>query len=309
MTQLQPGMELIGRYTIQQVIGAGGFGTVYRATDTLDERDVAVKSLALDALPTANHTQVQLNFKREAKLLYTLSHPTLPRVSNYFIETNDAYLVMDYIAGQNLADLLDSSPGRPFDAATAIAVILPVLDALAYLHTHDPPIIHRDIKPGNIILTPQQTVYLVDFGLAKLDQGVRHTVATAGYASAGFSSPELYIRQVDPRADLYSVGATLYALLTGQVPPSATERNACHSIGVPEPLLPIQQVNPAVSDELAAVVMRLLALRPDDRYPTATAVREALQGRRKVAVATEPAVPPAAEQARQREAEAARQRA
>lgn len=286
---LKVGMRLADRYLIKKEVGQGGFGQVYQAFDTRFDNFVAIKQLSVQNLPEGTRTGANSSFDFEAKLLRKLSHPHLPKVIDYFAVGQIHFLVMDFIEGQNLVDYLEQQPEQWLNEAEALALMDPVLDALEYLHGQDPPIVHRDIKPGNIIRTPESKVYLVDFGLAKLDRGSRLNVPTAGFMSPGYAAPEQALRQVDPRADLYSVGATLYTLLTGEVPSSATDHSTSLTSRATEPLRPIKEVNASVSQHTAEVVMKLLALNPDDRYPTATAARQALRGERKLAVATTPA--------------------
>jgi serine/threonine protein kinase len=201
---------------------------------------------------------------------------------------------MDFIEGQHLGDYAATYPHQRIPETEALILIRPVLDALHYLHTQNPPIVHRDVKPNNIIRTPEGNVYLVDFGLAKRDHGQRQNIATAGFASAGYSAPEQYTQQVDPRADLYSVGATLYTLLSGNVPTSATDRSLALTSNAQktDPLESLDTDLAGVSANTRAVVKRLLALDPNQRYQTAKDVQHNLQHPvKRQAVPTEPVVP------------------
>jgi serine/threonine protein kinase len=171
----------------------------------------------------------QRQFLREAKILANLSHPNLPRVTDYFLEkTNGQYLVMDFVEGQDLQQMLEDR-GGPFSEGQAAEWASQISDALAYLHSQSPPIIHRDIKPANIRITPAGKAVLVDFGIAKVfDPQVKTTVG-ARAVSPGYSPVEQYgIGKTDRRTDIYALGATLYTLLTGVEPPESTQRGNDH---------------------------------------------------------------------------------
>ncbi len=278
MTTLTPGVLLDNRYRIQAVVGEGGFGRVYRAIHEQLNKTVAIKELTLTNVAATTHPDAQELFQREAKLLSQLAHPNLPRVDNYFTHNDINYLVMDFIEGQHLGDYAATYPYQRIPEAEVLTLIRPVLDALHYLHTQNPPIVHRDVKPNNIIRTPEGNIYLVDFGLAKRDHGQRQNIATAGFASAGYSAPEQYTQQVDPRADLYSVGATLYTLLSGEIPPSATDRSLerVTTADNTDPLDALDTTLSYVSTSTRDVVKRLLSLDPNQRYQTAKEVKKAV---------------------------------
>ena len=204
------GQVLQNRYRIDALLGQGGMGAVYRATDLHLGGVVAVKE-NLEVSPDA-----QRQFVREAGLLYQLRHPCLPRVSDYFLVPGlGQYLVMDYIAGEDLDQIL--ARGVRIPEQQAVAWIGQVLDALHFLH--DQNVIHRDVKPANVKITPQGHVYLVDFGLAKVYDPHARTTTGARGVTPGYAPPEQYgAGRTDARTDVYSAGATLYALLTGQQP-------------------------------------------------------------------------------------------
>ncbi|NJL53823.1 serine/threonine protein kinase [bacterium] len=293
---LATGTLLQERYVVREQVGEGGFGVVYRASDNRLDQDVAIKELTITATPAASHTQALDLFEREAKLLARLNHPTLPRVIDYFSIDQVYYLVMDFIAGTDLWLYTEQHLNNRLPEGEVIQLMLPIIDAVEYLHTQNPPIVHRDIKPSNIIRTHMGSVYLVDFGLAKLDRGQRQQIATAGFVSAGYTAPEQYRQQVDPRADLYAIGATLYALLTGEVPPAATDRAITISTQQPDLLEPINATLLGISPHTADIVARLLNINPDQRYQSATELKAALtspQSTRRssgrLAVPTEPA--------------------
>jgi len=251
-------------YEILRLLGKGGFGAVYQAQESPPlRRIVAVKQ----TLFPSDQGAVNL-FAQEAELLANVDHSVLPRVYTYFEEERCYYLVMQYIEGQSLHEYVQGQPNSMLGPDKALQLIAPVVDALDYLHSQNPAIIHRDIKPANIRLTPAGKVYLVDFGIAKLHRPDGKTATAARAVSAGFSSYEQFSGdRTDARSDIYSLGATLYFMLSGVVPENAPKR-------VPlDPLVPLSQLNEAVSPSLEAAVHRMLALWPQDRYPDIAALQ------------------------------------
>ncbi len=266
---LTSGELLASRYRIVKPVGQGGFGAVYRAWDTALGVPVAVK----ENLDTSAEAQRQ--FEQEARLLAPLRHPNLPRVSDHFFLPNQGqYLVMDFVEGQSLEALLIER-GGPLDEAEALGWIGQVCDALEYLHTRTPPIIHRDIKPQNIIVAADGRAVLVDFGISKAYDPTLTTTRGARAVTPGYSPPEQYgMGKTDARSDVYALGATLYTLLTGAPPPESV---ALISGG--EMLTPIRQVNPGVNPTTEAAVATAMALASSQRLGGAGELREALAGR------------------------------
>lgn len=262
---LERGALLNNRYRIVEILGQGGMGSVYRAVDENLGVEVAVK----DNLFTTEEYARQ--FRREAIILATLRHPNLPRVTDHFvIEGQGQYLVMDYIDGEDLRQRMDRV--GMISEEEAIVIGAAICDALTYLSTRNPSIIHRDIKPGNVKITPQGQIFLVDFGLAKVLQGSQATTTGARAMTPGYSPPEQYgTARTDHRSDLFSLGATIYAALTGSIPEDALARtmDQCN-------LTPIRKHNPRVSRRLASVIEKSLEVRPDDRYQTADEFKQAL---------------------------------
>lgn len=265
---LSPGQMLQNRYRIVRTLGGGGMGTVYLAEDIrLAHKPCAVKELLPDPRATLEEQmQAAEQFQREAAILAHLSHPNLPNVYDYFEEANQFYLVMDYIEGETLADRLRRSPqGLPPEEVVGWGVQL--CNVLEYLHSQHPPVIFRDMKPANVMVTPQGEVKLIDFGVARLfDPGKRTDTLKMG--TAGYAPPEQYAGQgqTTPRSDIYALGVTLHELLTGDDP-------TAH----PFTFAPPHQLNRAISTALSAVVMRAVQLDPAARYPSARAFREALE--------------------------------
>ena len=262
---LERGTLLNNRYRIVEILGQGGMGSVYRAVDENLGVEVAVK----DNLFTTEDYARQ--FRREAIILANLRHTNLPRVTDHFvIEGQSQYLVMDYIEGEDLRQRMDRSGVLPEEEVITIGAA--VCDALTYLASRKPSIIHRDIKPGNVKVTPQGHIFLVDFGLAKTMQGSQATTTGARAMTPGFSPPEQYgTARTDNRTDIFSLGATLYAALTGAMPEDALAR-AMDQTG----LTAIRKHNPRVSRRLSSVIEKALEVRPDDRYQTAEEFKQAL---------------------------------
>ena len=266
---LNSGDVLINRYRIVHLVGQGGFGAVYRAWDTALGVPVAVK----ENLDTSLEAQRQ--FEHEARLLAPLRHANLPRVSDhFFIAGQGQYLVMDFVEGKSLEALL-AERGGPLGEAEALGWITQVCDALEYLHTRTPPIIHRDIKPQNIIVAADGRAMLVDFGISKAYDPTLKTTRGARAVTPGFSPPEQYgTGTTDARSDVYALGATLYTLLTGQPPPESVAL-----IAGGETVIPIRRLNPGVNPATEAAVAAAMALASSQRLGGAGELREALAGR------------------------------
>lgn len=264
---LKPGEILQGRYRIERVLGTGGMSTVYLALDlrfAQVRRLCAVKEMISHIADPRMRALAQQSFEREAALLATLSHPAIPKIFDYFIEGERSYLIMEYIPGQDLESLLQQTGGM-LPVEEVVGWALQICDVLHYLHSHNPPIIFRDLKPSNIMVDAQGRVFLVDFGIAKLLQGGQRGTMVG---TEGYSPPEQYRGVADPRTDIYALGATLHHLLTRQDPRleppfSFHER-------------PIRQANPAVPEALAQVIMRALEYDPDRRFQSALEMKQAL---------------------------------
>ncbi len=252
---LLPDQVLIKRYRIVSLLGRGNYGCVYRAWDTKDRLEVALKEYLDPSVET------QKRFRAEAKRLAALQHPRLPSVRDHFaVEETGQYLVSDYVPGVDLGSLLLQYGPLPTDLI--IPWLQAVCEPLTYLH--EKGVLHLNIKPANIRLTPVGDVYLVDTGLPGL--GVMPAVS-------GFGSPEQQAQtEVTPASDIYSLGATLYTLLTDREPPGALQRES----GLVD-LIPAREVNPDIEPYLSIVANRAMSLRADSRYDNAAAFANALQ--------------------------------
>jgi serine/threonine protein kinase len=255
------------RYEIQDVIGVGGMGTVYRARDTNFKaiRLVAIKEMISQISDPLVRKKIYLNYERESNILATLRHQSIPRIYDYFMRNDRAYLVMELVTGRDLDTIL-SEVTSFFPEAQIVTWGIELCDVLQYLHTRQPePIIFRDIKPSNIMITPQNHIMLVDFGIAKLfDPKEKNTMI----GTQGYSPPDQYRGEATPKVDIYALGATLHHLLTLKDP----RLEAPFSFGE----RPIQESNPNISDELVAVIERALEYDSKDRFDTADEMKEAL---------------------------------
>jgi len=287
--------EVIGdRYRVVRLLGQGGMGAVYRAWDTRLNRPVALKEMIPQpSLDAAMLAQLRGQFRQEAQILATLVHANLVRVTDYFSWTDNEYLVMDFVEGESLADLIQREGAQPEEQVVAWARQL--LDALAYCHGQG--VLHRDIKPQNIIVTPEGRAVLVDFGLVKLwdPQDPQTRTVMRGAGTPEYAPPEQYDvgpGHTDPRSDIYSLGATLYHALTGQIPPTATQRMA-----TPDVFVPPRTVNAAVSPATEAAILKALQIAMEHRFQSATEMTQALDTAPRGVFVTPPRIQSDAEEA------------
>lgn len=270
---LENGRTLQERYRIVKLLGQGGMGAVYRAWDIRLKVHVALKEqVPQPELDPALLAQLRQQFEQEAVTLARLSHPNLVRVTDFFEEAGNVYLIMDYLEGENLADRIAREGALP--EAQVLDWARQLLEALAYCHEHG--VVHRDIKPQNVLLRPDGRAVLIDFGLVKLwnpNDPLTRTVMR-GMGTPEYAPPEQYGRQgqtTDPRSDLYSLGATLYHALTGQTPPTASDRMAD-----PQLFKPVRALNPQVSAAAEGAILRALEAARDARWASAQQMLAAL---------------------------------
>jgi formylglycine-generating enzyme required for sulfatase activity/serine/threonine protein kinase len=272
---LSPNTILQNRYRIVRELGHGGMGTVYEAVDQRVNCIVALKETT-----AGNDGEAKRAFEREASLLANLRHSSLPKVMDYFTEDEGDFLVMEFIPGYDLAELLESRES-PFPQSQVLRWAIELLRVLEYLHKQEPPILHRDIKPSNLKLTKNGEVFLLDFGLAKGALGQMPTLAASrsvrGYTPIYASLEQIHGHGTDPRSDLYSLGATLYHLLSGVPPVDAPTRFHVVEDGDADPLPLIQKVNPQASSNVAGVIHQAMALRRKDRPISAAEMSRALR--------------------------------
>lgn len=259
------------RYLILKKLAQGGQSAVYLVADTLDEsKQYAIKEMSESELSPAEKAQALADFQREADMLRLLNHPALAKVYSTFVEETRHYMVMEYIAGRNLEVVL-AEAGKPLPEADVVAWGIVLCDLLAYLHRQDPPIIYRDLKPSNIILKPDDTIKLIDFGIARFQQ-TGQSKDTVCLGTDGYAPIEQYSGKTEPRSDLYALGATLYHLLTNKVPAAAPTRIADAASFVPPCTL-----HPGLSPEVEAVLLRAMEIHPTKRYANADEMRAALE--------------------------------
>ena len=267
---LEPETVLQGRYKIVRQLGQGGMGTVYETIDQRLDTTVALKETFFA------DERLRKQFEREARLLARLHHPALPRVSDHFSEGEGQFLVMQFIPGDDLSEMTVRRQG-PFPAEQVLTWADQLLDALDYLHTQDPQIVHRDIKPQNLKLTSRGQIILLDFGLAKGQSGEVSRITTAasifGYTPNYAPLEQIQGLGTDSRSDLYSLAATIYHLLTATKPPDALTRAAALVNGQPDPLVLATDLNPAVATEVSKVLEQAMAQNRDQRFASASEMR------------------------------------
>jgi serine/threonine protein kinase len=270
---LTEGTFLQERYRVIRQLGQGGMGAVYEALDERLDTTVALKETFFA------EEKLRKQFEREARLLARMHHPALPRVSDHFNEGAGQFLVMQYIAGQDLSEML-TAQNAPFSESEVVRWADQLCDALDYLHTQEQQIIHRDIKPQNLKLTSRGQVVLLDFGLAKGSAGQLTAVTTSasifGYTPNYAPLEQVQGKGTDARSDIYALGATLYHLVTNVKPPDALSRAGAVVNGQPDPLVPANEVCPGVNPGLANVLNKAMSQKRDDRFATASDMRRAL---------------------------------
>src|SRR5947208_322811 len=262
------------RYGIVREVGAGGMGAVYEAVDERLGATVAIKeTFSIDE-------RLRRHFEQEARLLARLHHGALPRVSDYFTEDGRAFLVMQFISGDDLAQVM-ADRHEAFQPQQVIAWADQLLDALIYLHTRDRQIIHRDIKPHNLKVTESGQIALLDFGLAKTHAGDHSTTQSShslfGYTRRYSPLEQMQDQGTSPQSDIYALAATLYHLLTGEKPPDALVRAAALANSKDDLLEPADKLNPTVGAGLSEILTRAMALDAADRFAGAVEFRDALR--------------------------------
>ncbi|HEY0755347.1 MAG TPA: serine/threonine-protein kinase [Ktedonobacteraceae bacterium] len=255
------------RYRLLQSLGQGGMGAVFLAQDTqLGDRLVAVKEMSQNNLSPQDLQLAVDTFKREAYLLAGLQHPNLPSIHDYFEQVGHWYLVMSFIQGESLEKYLARAPQGRLPLSEVMRIAWELCNVLDYLHSQQPPIIFRDLKPSNIMRSPDGHIYLIDFGIARLFKPGQASDTTS-YGSMGYSPPEQYGRsQTTERSDIYSLGVTLYELLSGYDPSSSPFR-----------LPPLQSLVPGLPEQLVRLITQMLQLDETQRPASIKAIQRALQ--------------------------------
>jgi len=271
--QLDGGTVLNGRYEIARRIGGGGMGAVYLAKDrNLGDASRAVKEMVEAHLDPAQHEKAIGDFKRESLLLTSLEHPCIPTIYDYFYDEplGRFYLVMKYISGGDLASRLRNAPGGRIDEKTVTDWGMQVADVLHYLHSRPKQIIYRDLKPANLMIDGNSgRVMLIDFGIARWVKQEEKGVTAVG--TMGYAPPELFAGRVETRSDIYSLGATMFHLLTGSDP----QDNPLLIFDFSKNPRP-RQITPSLSSEIEQILMRSVEYKPEDRFASAGDMRDAL---------------------------------
>jgi serine/threonine protein kinase len=281
-----PGKLLDHRYQIVASLGRGGMGRVYKAFHVMLDAPVALKELVTTPHATAAERETSIRrFCREARLLTSLRHPSIPRVLDYFAEGSSFYLVMDYIEGQTLAERLgvgSDEPRAPLPLAEALDYASQLCNVLIYLHSQQPAVVFGDLKPSNVILTPDGRAVMVDFGIARAST-IRGALPawehgphdrddassdTQPLGTPGYAAPEQYEHgwRADPRSDIFALGVLLYEMVTGHAPPP-----------FPFGFQPVRALNPALPSRLEDIIERALRFHPEERFQSAAQMYQALR--------------------------------
>jgi eukaryotic-like serine/threonine-protein kinase len=264
---LKPDQLLEGRYRIVRQVGTGGFGAVYKAEDIQNSnRPVAVKEIGLSGLTSQQAIEAADAYNREVMILSDLKHPNIPRIYAHFTDPEHWYLVIDFIEGETLEEYRVKAPGACLPLEQVLDIGIQLCIVLDYLHNHQPPIIFRDVKPANIMLTPAGKLYLIDFDVARYFKPgkARDTIA---FGSPGFAAPEQYGKaQTTSRSDIYSLGVTLYQLLTGNDPSLTLFR-----------FVSLHVLDQAIPAELDALIMQMLEMDASKRPASMAGVKQELQ--------------------------------
>ncbi|HTK37768.1 MAG TPA: serine/threonine-protein kinase [Pyrinomonadaceae bacterium] len=279
MKSLAPNTMIQNRYLIVQLIGKGGMGEVYLAVDQRLGSAVALKRTFF-----ASDEMLGNAFEREAKTLARLRHPVLPKVSDHFTEGEEQYLVMEHIAGDDLSKRLEAAH-KPFPVSWVLFWADQLLDALSYLHSHEPPIIHRDIKPQNLKLTDENHIVLLDFGLSKNSTGQTNITSSSSATSGsvvGYTPHYAPMEQIrgtgtNPRSDLNAHSATLYQLTTNSVPMDALTRADALLNEKPDPIRPLTELNPEIAPDISTVILKGMEVSQEKRWPNARDMQKALR--------------------------------
>jgi serine/threonine protein kinase len=273
-------IKRIGDYEILSELGAGGMGRVYKVRNTISDRIEAMKILLPDL---AGRQELVARFLREIKLLASLNHPNIAQLRTAFTNDNQLVMIMEYVEGVSMATHLS---GAPIPIAEALNYIDQVLNALSYAHQQN--VIHRDIKPGNMMLTPAKLVKVMDFGIARSDSDLTLTKAGTSLGTVNYMSPEQVKGEAtDPRSDLYSVGICLYEMVTGRKPFTTGSDFSIMTAHVNQAPTPPVELQPDLPAALNQIILIAIAKEPARRFQTATAFRNALKNVPGVALAGE----------------------
>lgn len=266
---LAPGTRLKGRYEVIRLIKGGGMSWIYQVREHRKDATTqlwALKELRIDADDNHSIAESEHLFAQEAHILVHLSHPNLPRVAAFFTESERSYLVMEFVHGETLQERL-AAARAPLLEGQVTAWFVQVCGVLSYLHAQNPPVIFRDMKPSNVMVTPAGDIKLIDFGIARTYKAGKQR-DTISMGSENYAAPEQWGQgQTDARSDVYAVGATMYHLLANEPPLPAF---------VPGERVPLRKRNPSASERIDAIIERAMAREREDRYQSAEEMRQAL---------------------------------
>ncbi|MBP7866583.1 MAG: protein kinase [Acidobacteria bacterium] len=267
---LQPGHVFFNRYEIIKRIGGGGMGNVYQAKDIrLSNRYCAIKEMIDLYSEPEEHERTLKEFEREASLLAALNHASIPSVYDYFKDNDKFYLAMEFIDGMDM-NKLAKSYGEKLPEYKALKIAIQICDVLHYLHTHKPPIIYRDLKPSNVMLTKNDHAVLIDFGIARFLTANLTDITTIG--TMGYVPPEVYEEKIEPASDIYSLGATLFYFLTN-VSPQTKPILIFDFTKNPTP----REYNPEITPEVNDIICRCVSYNARNRYPSSYALKKDLE--------------------------------
>ncbi len=264
--RLKAKQQLNNRYILLSLLGQGGMGAVYKAEDTrFAHRLVAIKEMSQSGLDEQRVQETTEQFRQEANLLAGLNHPNLPSIYDHFTENGRSYLVMDFVEGITLYRYASGAIGGVLPVNEVLNIGIQLAKVLNYLHTRPSPIIFRDLKPLNVMITPDSNVYLIDFGIARLfKQG--QTKDTVAYVSQGYAAPEQFMNsQTTPQSDIYSLGATLHQLLSGNRPSSNV------------PLFNFKPLPPSIPAVLSTLIMQMVSIETTQRPANMMVVKQELE--------------------------------
>ena len=256
------GKILNDRYVVVRGLAAGGFGTVYLCRDlSMPGKYWAIKEMHDE---DGDFNVVEKTFRTEAEMLSSLEHPRIPRISDFFVEKEKLYLVMDYVEGETLKKMVKNlKKGEYFSEEQIVNWALCLCHVLDYLHNRPAPIVFRDLKPDNIIVTPEGYLKLIDFGIARLFQGPHTETTKHALLSAGYAPQEQWLGKAEPRSDIYSLGATLYHLAGG-----------VHPRKVAPSFPPVEEFNPSISPLLSKIISKALEPKMEDRFQTVKEMKD-----------------------------------
>lgn len=277
------------QYLIQREVARGGMGAIYQAEDIEHQRTVAIKEACLDPVACeGRRDQIRERLLHEMEVLIPLKHPNIPEIYDQFSSQNNEYLVMEFIEGETLMGIQQRTLSKDLllEESRVLGWAIQALDALSYLHEQAKPIIHRDVKPENLILAHDGRIVLVDFGLMK--QVEQHLTESGplirAVGTVEYAPPEQYVENsgsTDARTDIYSLAATIYYLLAGRLPPRSLDRMLPMSLQVTKRLPSLRKVNPTVSRRTEQIIFKAMEIDPDARYQSARRMREAICPRRR----------------------------